>query len=64
MDWNTYLPLIIPLVILQLGVQIYALVDLSKRETVKGPKWAWAIAIILGQLIGPIVYLLFGRVEE
>lgn len=64
MDWNTYLPLIIPLVILQLGLQIYALVDLSRREKVKGKKWAWAVGILLGQILGPILYLLLGRVEE
>ncbi len=64
MDITQYLPLLIPLVVIQLGLQIYALIDLSKREKVKGPKWAWVLGIVLGQLIGPIVYLLFGRVEE
>jgi Phospholipase_D-nuclease N-terminal len=56
------LPLIIPLVILQLILMIVALVDLSKREKVRWlPKWLWAIIIILGELIGPIVYLVAGR---
>jgi len=59
-----FLPLIIPLVILQLILMVVALLDLSKREKVRWlPKWLWAIIIILGELIGPIVYLVAGREE-
>jgi len=57
--------LIIPLVVVQLILIVYCLVDLVHREKVKGlPKWAWGIIICLGELIGPIVYLLVGRAEE
>lgn len=59
-----FLPLIIPLVILQLGLMIFCLVDLVRREHTRGPKWIWALVVIFGELIGPIIYLLFGRVEE
>ena len=58
-----YLPFIIPLVLLQLILMIVALVDLIRREKTRGPKWVWAIVIILGELIGPIIYLIFGREE-
>ncbi len=59
-----FLPFIIPLVILQLILMIIALVDLSKREKVRGlPKWAWVIIIVIGELLGPIIYLLVGREE-
>ncbi len=58
-----YLPLIIPLVLVQLGLMVYCLIDLAKREKTKGPKWVWAIVVILGELIGPVIYLLFGRDE-
>jgi hypothetical protein len=57
------LPYIIPIVLLQLILMIVALVDLIRREKTRGPKWLWAIVIILGELIGPIVYLIFGREE-
>ncbi|MGD0709218.1 MAG: PLD nuclease N-terminal domain-containing protein [Anaerolineaceae bacterium] len=60
---RSYLPLLIPLALLQLGLQIFSLVDLVRRERTKGPKWLWAIVIIFGELIGSIVYLLFGREE-
>jgi hypothetical protein len=57
--------LIIPLVLVQLVLVVICLVDLTRREKVKGlPKWAWGIIICLGELIGPIVYLLIGRAEE
>jgi len=59
-----FLPFIIPLVLLQLILMVVALLDLSKREKVRWlPKWAWAIIIILGELVGPIVYLVVGREE-
>jgi hypothetical protein len=62
---TTILLLIIPLVLIQLTLMVICLVDLARREKVKGlPKWAWAIIIVLGELIGPVVYLVVGRVEE
>jgi len=64
-DITSFLPLIIPLVVIQLGLIVYCLIDLSRREKVRGlPKWAWALIIILGELIGPIVYIFVGRIEE
>ncbi len=59
----SYLPFIIPLVLLQLILMVVCLVDLSRREKTWGPKWLWAIVILLGQLVGPIVYLIVGRKE-
>ncbi len=57
------LPLIIPLVLLQLILMVVALVDLAKRERTRGPKWMWAIIVILGELLGPILYFIIGREE-
>ncbi len=57
------LPLIIPLVLLQLILIIVALVDLAKREKTRGPKWLWVVVIIIGELIGPILYFVIGREE-
>lgn len=65
--WEKFLqllPYIIPIVLLQLILMIVALVDLIRREKTRGPKWLWAIVIILGELIGPIVYFIFGREES
>jgi hypothetical protein len=56
-----YIPFLIPILVVQLGLMVFALVDLSKRERTRGPKWMWALIIILGELLGPLVYFLFGR---
>jgi len=58
-----FIPFIIPIVLLQLILMIVALVDLSKREKTRGPKWLWAVIIVLGELVGPILYFVIGREE-
>jgi DMSO reductase anchor subunit len=58
-----YLPFLIPVLLLQLGLAIFCLIDLARRNRTKGPKWMWAIIIIFGELLGPLVYLLIGREE-
>ncbi|GGG11451.1 negative regulatory protein YxlE [Paenibacillus albidus] len=53
--------LIGPLVGLQLLLAVIGLISLSKAESVRGPKWLWAIVIVLGNLIGTIAYFTAGR---
>lgn len=54
-----------PFIVIQLGLQIYALVDLIKRKKTKNLSVAaWAVIIILGEIVGAIVYLLMGKSEE
>jgi Phospholipase_D-nuclease N-terminal len=55
------IPLLIPIIIIELGLMIIALLDLVKRERTRGPKWVWALVIIFLNIFGPIAYLLFGR---
>ncbi len=57
------LPLLAPLLLIQLALLVAGLVDLARRERTRGPKWAWALVIVLVSMIGPIVYFLFGREE-
>ncbi len=52
---------LIPILLLQLGLMAFALVDLNRRDRTRGPKWVWALVIIFGQLIGPLVYFVVGR---
>ena len=59
-----YIPFLIPIALIELGLMIFALTDLIRRERTKGPKWMWAILIVLVQIIGPVVYLLAGREES
>lgn len=56
------LPFLIPVGVIELGLMAFALVDLTRREVVKGGrKWPWAVVIVLLGIIGPIIYLLIGR---
>jgi hypothetical protein len=55
------LPFLIPILLLQLALMIFALVDLIRRERTKGPKWLWALIIVFVNLIGPILYFIIGR---
>jgi hypothetical protein len=61
---QAYLPLLIPVLVIQLGLMAAALLDLVRRERTRGPKWAWALAIILINLIGPMAYFVAGRLDE
>jgi len=58
------LPLLIPLLVIQLLLVIVALVDLARRERTRGPKWAWVLIILFVNLIGPIIYFLAAREDE
>ena len=58
-----YLPLLIPVILIELGLMITALVDLIRREKTRGPKWAWVLVIVLINFIGPIIYFVAGRKE-
>jgi hypothetical protein len=59
------LPILVPLVAIQLGLQIFSLVDLARAERHARylPKPIWAVIIILGQILGSVVYLVAGREE-
>lgn len=59
------LPLLIPVVLIELTLLIIALIDLVKREYVRGGnKIIWALVIIFISMVGPIVYLIIGRQEK
>lgn len=62
-ELQQYLPLIIPLLIIQLGLIIVALMDLWRRDKTNGPKWVWVLVILLVNFIGPILYFVVGRDE-
>jgi hypothetical protein len=57
------LPFLIPILLLQLGLIAFALIDLARRPETNGPRWAWVFIIILVNFIGPIAYFLVGRKE-
>ena len=56
-DWG----LILPFIILQVGLQILALISLFKQNLARDKKILWVLVIIFLNLLGPIIYFLFGR---
>ena len=59
------LPILIPLVLIELGMRIYAVIDIHKknRETLLIGKTAWTVIVILINF-GWVVYLLAGRKDK
>lgn len=57
--------LIVPIIVIQLGLIIFALRDLLRPERrVRGDnKLVWGLIIVFVNLIGPILYFLVGREE-
>lgn len=63
-ELSRYIPFLIPVILLQLVLMVVALLDLVRRERTRGPKIVWLVVILAVNLIGPIIYLIFGREEE
>lgn len=63
MTFKEALPIVAPVLAIQLILIIVALVDLIRRdpEQVKGSKWIWAPVILFISLLGPIIYFIAGR---
>ncbi len=57
--------LLVPIVGIQLGLMIAALLDLEHedRRVRGGNKVVWALIIVLVNIVGPILYFVAGREE-
>ena len=57
--------LLLPIALIELGLLVFALVDLLRpeRRVVGGSKLVWALVILLISGIGPLLYLIVGRRE-
>ncbi len=58
-----YLPLLIPIALIQFALMVAALLDLRKQPATRGPKWAWVLVIVFINFIGPLLYFVLGREE-
>ena len=60
-----YLPLIIPLALIQLGLMAAALIHIFRHKTYRtGSRVLWVLISVLINTIGPILYFVIGRGEE
>lgn len=62
---GTVLLLLLPIALIELGLLVYALVDLLRpeRRVLGGSKLVWGLVIVLINGIGPLLYLIVGRRE-
>jgi hypothetical protein len=60
------IPYLIPLLLLQYGLLIWALVALLRPKTPPRylDKWVWLAIIVLLNMIGPILFLSLGRSQD
>ncbi len=66
MTLEQVIPLVVPLLAIQLALIVIAFRDLLKTERrVRGEsKLVWGLVIIVINFVGPILYLVWGRIEE
>lgn len=60
-----YLPFLIPLILLQVGLAIFSVVHIIRHPNYAfGTKPMWIIIVIFVNLIGPIIYFMFGKGDD
>jgi hypothetical protein len=66
MDFGLVAVILVPLVFIQLILILVALRDLLRpeRRVKGGNKWLWALIIVLGEVLGPLLYFALGRENE
>jgi len=62
---NEILPFLIPVILIQVGLQVYSIINLVGRKKVRfNNKLLWGIIIIGFQILGAVSYLMFRGEEE
>lgn len=60
-----YLPFLVPILIIELALALIALVHVLKHPKYHfGNKVMWILIVVFIQILGPIVYFIFGKGEE
>jgi len=62
-DILSILPFLIPIILVQLSLQVYCIVDIMKKGVKTFNVTCWIIIVLLGML-GSILYLVLGRKGE
>lgn len=62
-DLSELLPILVPLVIVQITLVVLGLWDLTRpeRRVTGGNKLVWGVIIVVFQMLGPLAYFLVGR---
>ncbi|MFX3632680.1 MAG: PLD nuclease N-terminal domain-containing protein [Candidatus Pristimantibacillus sp.] len=66
-DWELIeklIPILAPVMIIQLILIVTALIACARAEHTTGPKWMWVLLIIFIQILGPVMFFIVGRRKE
>jgi len=59
------IPLLIPLILIQLALALVALIHIIRHDTYKvGNRTIWILVCLLVNFIGPILYFIIGKGDE
>ena len=66
MDLGLAAAIILPLLFIQVLLILVAVRDLVRpeRRVKGGNKWVWGLIIVVGELLGPLLYFALGRENE
>ena len=60
-----YLPFLIPIALIELGLLVAALISILRHKTYRvGNRVLWIILVIVINIIGPILYFAIGRGDD
>lgn len=61
MPLSDLLPMLAPLVIFQISLAVYCLIQIWRKGVSNLNPWIWSGIVLFVNLLGPLVFLLFGR---
>ncbi len=60
-----YLPFFIPLIIIQIGLAVAALIHIFKHPNYRfGNRVLWIIIVLFVNTLGPVLYFIIGRGDD
>ena len=60
-----YLPFLIPLVVIQLGLMISSLIHVFRHKKYRvGNRVLWVVLCVVVSIIGPVLYFAIGKGDE
>lgn len=60
-----YLPFLVPVMLVELILAVTALIHVLKHPKYRfGSRVLWIVVVLFFQIIGPVVYFIFGKGEE
>ena len=64
-ELTPYLPIIIPMAIIQLGLMVWALIHILTHTHYRvGTRIMWVVIVIVVNTFGPILYFILGRSDH